>query len=1389
MDGGGGYVTAINALHTALFADVQRLVDFGQHERLTTAQYLQKYAGVKQVRLLDRVRRIGSGTSRESLGDAATTPVDLGKLHDIKAVFAACSANGSRGMSRATFIEKAASALCPTYPEGIATWYDGIDCDGAGYVNWSKLITALQDIDTFASASQPPPHQQPGAAYTMPSGTASPTSPSPRRDADGGDEPESLLRDQTVHGSAVALVVHVAKPVQGEAMDDDGIRRYCEMPRMSTRPANCSITRCVVDQSRRLLISAHEDGCVREFDLADEQLPIVRTIHFGDGTFVRDMAYCESRGQLLVTTSTGVLVAYDTTSALQTRYGSIIRAFQVSRVSESECSTPWMVRKTVPYDPHRMPRADVLGFSKKLDGRFAVVDVPVAYLAPPRTTVSTGAHVASSCCLAPELAPASATAHPDYLSPILVGSSGGYVSLFKHAFTGGMLPLDRSPSITPTLAWKPHKSTVSHIHCNISATAASVYSSSLDGTLALFDLRHEGFTWTITMPEMTYGAESGEQHPIMGFALSTHGLIATNSRSRLVHIWSTHSANRVQTLADHPVPVIDVAFNDMHNHVITLAEDDALRIFDVRSARLLQTIKRPTRLDKPSQSHATSGLSRPSSCVVVDTETNAIVATSCCPIVHDEALRVTKSGASGTSWPEDYTGHFEPVEFTIAARDVGMMLTADFRRIAVWSAKTGERQAAFVAVEDGQRITGLEAVAGRESVLVLSKQCVACWRYRRPRLIRRYVNFDPCNKEATPIAAIEVPTPSHIHRENMSTVVIATDTVVAIYFPSNSTLGSGSEAAVLHAVAVSPSSVVVPLKHSQDHKHAGAIGAIAPVFGGSGVALITTVGDVLLLNFGDSLRSPHIACCVDLSKLDTRVRLSTFDEAAVLARASPIVAAAKIDSSFRPSTGDLWRRALRVTETEERLGSAPFTRFKHANQQQLMRMMDFSVPLSAQHLLCFRNDGDAYIWSLREPTSQSRALGSWCHLVGCVPLTTELGACATGAAFCRVTQVLAVADTTGHMSLYRIHVDRLFHPHLAPPLDGSYASHLSLNLSSVQSLTQVASASYRSVAATASPLASQHSQTSHKSTEDADAVVYAVGSRQYVIPANAVKHLATFFMCRDVVNAIDAASPSAPASFVDNPAARFTVGAEGTQAAVLRYEEADRRLVVETTFGDSRQMLEPALVEEHRFLWLLEAHSRQAARQATAAGAAKAAASITPLVRRAASAAPTPVNRALGSPSSSPPSAVVSGSLSSSPSQLSPLQGGLFGAAVGAPLPIPAEQAPAPRVAVRTGSPARDGDEALRQILERRPYIARAMSARPTAVRGSASSAAGGGAVSNVAVEFLRRAMRAEATEMNDVKRVSATSYRQLVLPKVAQFTADANPAGSKPGASSRRKL
>lgn len=1258
----------IDDLHAALADDIARITAAKRHRPVTASDYVRQNANVQQVRMLQRVPRI----ARDVQAPDEPAGVDLGKLNDIKAVFT--SGSLCRGMPKEEFIDRVAPLLCPSYPDEVDTWYDTVDADASGFVSWMKL--------------------------------------------------SAVLLGQAEQGDLAA---------QKMSTELEQNHLYQTVPRLARRPIKSVVQLCKFDGHRRRLLVGTEDGAVSEVDLNDPDLPLARTIHHGDGSTLLDMDVCPSRGQLLTASTTGHMFTYDLTDTYTSRTAWLVRAFQPSPASEKERATAIAsVPKTLPYDPHRMVGARPRGFAQQVRGRLATVDVPFTILNRDARKMRIGEHVLSSCCLAPELYVPSAGLHSDHVSPIVMGTVSGHVCWYPAVASLANTTHTNTPAVDPRLCWHPHTDNVTAVRMSSEVSFYGVLSASLDGTANLFDVRHEGTTWTVRTPHChkTHG-----RHPVTGIDLCpSRSLVATWGRSRTVNLWTFHAQHRVAALTDHPEPVVAAAFCDQYMQLVTLAEDDILRVWDVRTQRVLQTLRCSGAIMGTAESVFEG---RKTSCLTIDTSTHAIVTVGSGAAVYDDVLHATKKQLNN-DFPKEYQGHYDAV-FHVALADNGSdVITADKRRVSVWH-QDGSRVNTFApsGAHDIHVITAMP----NNTVLVATTAQVEMWKYHPPQRIRTYAGLSR-GLTAAPMPPLAVVHATQTQRgtHGMTPHIVALANSRLTMWP---TAGTSADETVLHAPDTVPTWQVDVLIHSHEHFHDGTLRSVVYVPHEQSLMVLTSAGDWMCVTMNDAFKGPHVMGCVQWQHVPTRCRLAKFDEAASKAAAAAQKHRSSLltQSSMRPSTAQLWQRARRVVAAEARLGSASFTRFKHQAQQTILRAADFCLLLPLSLVIAFRGDGDALIWSMKYPTSRRRAEASWYQLLVCFPATFDLGACATGASFCEATGVLSVSDTCGHMSFFRLDCDALARDGYVDD-DQRPASHFR-----------------------------------------------AVSNRVYVIPP-AVKLLSAKFMCRDIVNCVRTVAngtetydpnPAEPAADDFSPEAslsrvfsgisrsrsrfaieqrRYTIVAIGTEAA----NAALLKIVVDgvkagsvspaAVCGDTRGMLEPVdATDEHRFFWLTDTQRKR---------------SPSPPLPDAASEAGSPL--------------------------LSPTQSPNFGPSANNN-PPPPQREEVFGIASDMSAAATDNEERLGRILASRPYI-RGASATPQHLRNrltaglnvsavtdgntsgeqspaqsSPSAPAAAAAptaskeyrVSATAVELLRRAFAAESRS-EQPKSNSAISYRTLKL-------------------------
>eukprot|EP01063_Lacrimia_lanifica_P005751 TRINITY_DN13485_c0_g1_i1.p1 TRINITY_DN13485_c0_g1~~TRINITY_DN13485_c0_g1_i1.p1 ORF type:complete len:1502 (+),score=533.36 TRINITY_DN13485_c0_g1_i1:41-4546(+) len=279
-----------------------------------------------------------------------------------------------------------------------------------------------------------------------------------------------------------------------------------------------------------------------------------------------------------------------------------------------------------------------------------------------------------------------------YPSPFIFGLENGAVQLWSLADKSGKSGEggERTNVIHPYFKWSIHRDWVTHLMA--APDLGGFISSSLDNTVRVFDLEKEEVATKLTAPPTSYASGSGyrKKGGVYSFDYSAdRNLLCSVGVSREALVWNPKAAQCVCTLKDQKSALVGAKFIDSMAQLVTLGEDKVIKVYDVRTLRVIQSLTDKKR-QYPHDRH---------SALEYDKDTNTIVVGAGTPSIWRESLAQEKI-ETGSSFPLEYDGHILPVMACVYNSRMLQLVTADEQNVRIWDVKTGKTLAKWSPFKD-----------------------------------------------------------------------------------------------------------------------------------------------------------------------------------------------------------------------------------------------------------------------------------------------------------------------------------------------------------------------------------------------------------------------------------------------------------------------------------------------------------------------------------------------------------------------------------------------------------------------------------------------------------------------------------------------------------------
>ena len=237
---------------------------------------------------------------------------------------------------------------------------------------------------------------------------------------------------------------------------------------------------------------------------------------------------------------------------------------------------------------------------------------------------------------------------------VVLGTRHGYLMLYH-------LPQAQQRLVKATYLSQPHTDNVNKV-C-VSTSLDCLLSCSDDHTIKAVSLE----TFQPSKTFSRHGHERGVTHIDWSDDLK---LIVSCGVERSVLVWNYLQDFPIFRLPDHSAPLHSAFISSADNQILSVSVDHVVRIYDVRTYRVLQTIHERITKDNTFSSYC------------YDTARKRLICAGSYPVQH-----VMKKKAA--TFPANYLGHTSPVVGSAYSHQVGRLLTLDNDTIIAWNVETG----------------------------------------------------------------------------------------------------------------------------------------------------------------------------------------------------------------------------------------------------------------------------------------------------------------------------------------------------------------------------------------------------------------------------------------------------------------------------------------------------------------------------------------------------------------------------------------------------------------------------------------------------------------------------------------------------------------------------
>lgn len=218
-------------------------------------------------------------------------------------------------------------------------------------------------------------------------------------------------------------------------------------------------------------------------------------------------------------------------------------------------------------------------------------------------------------------------------------------------------------------------------------------------------------------PQGEHSSTVGHSKAIIDFSYQeTSKMLATVSSERDICLWNPSMATPIQKLSGHTGVLVTAKFNDQENQMISLSQDNMIKIWDMRTFRTFQTIvfNNPHRM----------------SALCYDHRKNRLIGMAGVP--YSWCVRRTYCG-----FPASYRGHIEPIVGMCYHKELDVLVTSDVSTHMTWEAKDGGRLLVWEGVSEPQKFaaTCLD-FSGRRLCAVTKEGGVFIYNHRSGQLLR-----------------------------------------------------------------------------------------------------------------------------------------------------------------------------------------------------------------------------------------------------------------------------------------------------------------------------------------------------------------------------------------------------------------------------------------------------------------------------------------------------------------------------------------------------------------------------------------------------------------------------------------------------------------------------
>lgn len=271
--------------------------------------------------------------------------------------------------------------------------------------------------------------------------------------------------------------------------------------------------------------------------------------------------------------------------------------------------------------------------------------------------------------------------------------------------------------VRPVIHLQVHDACVSKVR--YARLLNAILSCSWDKSVCVLDLK--GGAVTCRFPGIAASAVTaiGHSKACIDFAYHEHGRILATiaAGERDICLWNPQMQSPTARLSGHAALLASVTFNEEEYQLISLSVDNTIKIWDMRTYRIFQTI---------SFLHPTLKMSA----VHYDSSEQRLVGIAGVPF--SWSIRRKQCG-----YPSSYSGHIEPLVGVLFVRELDVIVTSDICTTMVWNVHSGERELVFEPFLEQMQVSASSLdYSGRRLFLCTREGGIFVFNHRSGQLMR-----------------------------------------------------------------------------------------------------------------------------------------------------------------------------------------------------------------------------------------------------------------------------------------------------------------------------------------------------------------------------------------------------------------------------------------------------------------------------------------------------------------------------------------------------------------------------------------------------------------------------------------------------------------------------